>query len=72
MYVEGDVGKVGDLWIVRPDGREKKLLVRTATQPAWSADGTEVVLARLKGSVSSLGITDLQGHQRELFPASRR
>jgi TolB protein len=36
-------GGIPDLWLVRPDGKGAHLLVRQASFPAWSPDGSRVV-----------------------------
>ncbi|MGQ0813824.1 MAG: TolB family protein [Gemmatimonadota bacterium] len=68
VYVEADPGEVGDLWLIRPNGRDKRLLARSATQPGWNPEGSEIVFSRRHDSVLSVWVTNLDGRQRQIFP----
>jgi TolB protein len=39
-------GIVADLYVVRPDGSEERLVARNASTPSWSPDGDEIAFAR--------------------------
>lgn len=37
---------ITDLYVIRPDGTDERLVVRNATTPSWSPDGKRLVFAR--------------------------
>jgi Tol biopolymer transport system component len=75
-FTSGEVPATATLSIVRPDGRDLRVLTRTAAYPqslAWSADGTELDFStadpglRVTGELTALRLSD--GLQRTVGTA---
>lgn len=60
-YVRSRAGEVGDIWLVRPDGSNHRLLVPSGFHPSWSPDGGRVAFARREGSAVSIWAVDTLG-----------
>ena len=52
---------VTNLNVVDASGRNRRLIVRNAGRPAWSADGERLVFQRLDGDRSHIWIVDADG-----------
>lgn len=56
--------EVSDLYVMRPDGTEQRLVARNASSPAWSPDATRIVFMR---DVCARAICPLLDNPNELF-----
>jgi TolB protein len=52
----------GDVWLIRPDGRDKHRLVREAAFPSWFPDGKQLAVARPGETTQTIWAVDLDGN----------
>ena len=69
-YVRARVSEVGDIWLVRPDGSNHRLLVSSAASPCWSPDGTRVAFAHRQGNTLSIWAVDTLGQNLQRITPS--
>ena len=52
----------GDVWLIRPDGRDKHRLISKAAYPAWFPDGKTLAVARPGETTQTIWAVDLEGN----------
>jgi len=60
-YVRANTDRPGDLWLIRPEGTEDHLLVRSGSHPTWSPDGASVAFSRTASDEVAIWSVDLEG-----------
>jgi TolB protein len=52
----------GDVWLIRPDGRDKHRLIAKAAYPAWFPDGKKLAVVRPGETTQTVWAVDLDGN----------